>query len=97
MVWKDLESFEWIKTALTQRHDMMGVCLWLIPKEIIVKSGGWDETLTFNNDFERGMIQDNIAIVSEELKILNEKSKYFADRKRRYEEYQVEDYVYICK
>ena len=42
-------------------------------------------------------IQDNIAIISEELKISNETSKHFADQKRRFEEYQIGDYVYLSK
>jgi glycosyltransferase involved in cell wall biosynthesis len=52
LVWKDLKTYEWLKTALSQRHDMMGGCLWLIPKIILDKVGGWDESLTLNNDFE---------------------------------------------
>jgi len=49
---KSMESFRWLKTALTQRHDMMPGWLWLIPKKIIEKTGGWDERFTLNNDFE---------------------------------------------
>jgi glycosyltransferase involved in cell wall biosynthesis len=52
LVWKDMLPLEWIKTALSQPSDMMGACLWLIPKMIIDKSGGWDESLSLNNDFE---------------------------------------------
>ena len=52
LVWKDLSTIDWIKTALSQRHDMMSGWLWLIPKVIIDKAGGWDERLTLNNDFE---------------------------------------------
>lgn len=51
-VWKDLTSINWLKTSLGQRHDMMGAWLWLIPKEILEKAGGWDESLSLNNDFE---------------------------------------------
>ena len=52
LVWKDLATLDWLKISLSQRHDMMGGWLWLIPKEIIVKAGGWDERLSLNNDFE---------------------------------------------
>ncbi|ASB50960.1 glycosyltransferase family 2 protein [Alkalitalea saponilacus] len=51
-VWQDMPPFNWIKTALSQRHDMMGAWLWLIPRTIIEKSGGWNERLSLNNDFE---------------------------------------------
>ena len=51
-VWKDLPPLNWIKAALTQKHDMMGAWLWLIPRELLEKAGGWDERLSLNNDFE---------------------------------------------
>ena len=51
-VWRDLPGLEWLKTALSQPKDMMGACIWLIPRAIIEKSGGWDERLSLNNDFE---------------------------------------------
>ena len=54
--WEDvsrsMDSFEWIKTALSQRHDMMPGWLWLIPKKLMDKVGGWDERFALNNDFE---------------------------------------------
>ena len=52
VVWKDLSSMEWIKQSLAQKYDMMGAWLWLIPRAIITKTGGWDERLSLNNDFE---------------------------------------------
>jgi GT2 family glycosyltransferase len=51
-VWKDMNSMDWIKTALSQQYDMMGGWLWLIPKQVIQNTGGWDERLSLNNDFE---------------------------------------------
>lgn len=50
--WKDLPSIDWLKISLGQRHDMMGGWLWLIPKIILDKVGGWNESLSLNNDFE---------------------------------------------
>lgn len=49
---KSLSSFEWLKTALNQRHDMMPGWLWLIPKKLLLKSGAWNPKYTLNNDFE---------------------------------------------
>ncbi len=51
-VWRDLKPLDWLKTALSQRIDMMGAWLWLIPRKIIEKAGGWNEKLSLNNDFE---------------------------------------------
>ncbi|MFT3980971.1 MAG: glycosyltransferase family 2 protein [Ferruginibacter sp.] len=51
-VWKDMQSLAWLKAALHQPKDMMGACLWLIPRAVMEKAGGWDERLSLNNDFE---------------------------------------------
>lgn len=51
-VWQDMEPLDWIKNSLRQKYDMMGAWLWLIPKKIMDKTGGWDERLSLNNDFE---------------------------------------------
>jgi glycosyltransferase involved in cell wall biosynthesis len=42
----------WLKHALSQRYDMMPAWLWLIPKTLLERAGGWDERLSLNNDFE---------------------------------------------
>ncbi|MEJ8816960.1 glycosyltransferase family 2 protein [Lacibacter sp. H407] len=54
-VWKDLPSLDWIKISMAQKYDMMGAWLWLIPRSVITKTGGWDERLSLNNDFEFSM------------------------------------------
>lgn len=54
-VWKDMNSLDWIKSSLAQTYDMMGGWLWLIPTQLLQKSGGWDERLSLNNDFEFSM------------------------------------------
>ena len=51
-VWKNMDSIEWIKTALSQKSDMMGAWIWLIPKQILDKAGHWNEKLSLNNDFD---------------------------------------------
>ncbi|MDP4285501.1 MAG: glycosyltransferase [Bacteroidota bacterium] len=51
-VWKDMIPIDWLKAALSQKRDMMGAYIWMIPKEVLKKSGGWDERLSLNNDFE---------------------------------------------
>ncbi len=51
-VWEDSDSLCWIKKALTQQNDMMGAWIWLIPKKVLERTGGWNEVLSLNNDFE---------------------------------------------
>lgn len=51
-VWQDMKSLDWLKTCLQDPAAMMGGWLWLIPRAIIDKAGGWDERLGLNNDFE---------------------------------------------
>ena len=51
-VWQDMDSFDWLKVALSQKTDMMGAWLWLIPKVVLNKAGFWNEKLTLNNDFD---------------------------------------------
>ncbi len=51
-VWQNMEPINWLKAALNQKSDMMPAWLWLIPKKVIQNSGGWDERLSLNNDFE---------------------------------------------
>jgi glycosyltransferase involved in cell wall biosynthesis len=54
-VWRNMESLDWIKVSLSQKYDMMGAWLWLIPRSLINETGGWDERLSLNNDFEFSM------------------------------------------
>jgi glycosyltransferase involved in cell wall biosynthesis len=54
-VWQDMSNILWIKSALSQKSDMMAVWLWLIPASIINKVGGWNLRDSMNNDFEFSM------------------------------------------
>ncbi|MCO5285786.1 MAG: glycosyltransferase family 2 protein [Chitinophagaceae bacterium] len=51
-VWKDMKPLDWLKAALTQKYDMMGAWVWMIPAPLLKLAGGWDERLSLNNDFE---------------------------------------------
>jgi len=68
-VWRDMSSLEWVKESLSQKSDMMAAWLWLIPRDVIAKIGGWDERLSLNNDFEFSMRLlmniDNVFFASE--------------------------------
>jgi hypothetical protein len=43
------------------------------------------------------IIQDNIEIIKQELQIAKESSKHFADKKRRHEEFNIGDKVFLCR
>jgi glycosyltransferase involved in cell wall biosynthesis len=70
--WKDMLPMDWIKAALSQPSDMMGAWLWLIPKQVIQKCGGWDERLSLNNDFEfsiRLLLHSEAVLFAEDAKL----------------------------
>lgn len=50
---RDFEDpLEWLVTSLTQDEGMMGVWMWLIPREIWQQHGGFHEELTLNKDYD---------------------------------------------
>ncbi len=51
-VWRDMGSTDWLVEAWRDARPMMQCALWLIPRQILEKSGGWDEELSLINDFE---------------------------------------------
>jgi len=46
------EPLEWIVDSLSLDEGMMGGWMWLIPREVWDRSGGWNERLSMNNDFD---------------------------------------------
>ncbi len=70
--WKNLPPLEWIKLSMDGTYDMMPAWLWLIPKKVLQITGGWDERLSLNNDFEfsiRLLLNSSAVLFSEEAKI----------------------------
>ncbi len=47
-----LPPIEWLKKTLSKPADMMAAWLWLIPRQVINNAGGWNTSLSLNNDFE---------------------------------------------
>jgi glycosyltransferase involved in cell wall biosynthesis len=45
------EPLEWIVDSLTQDEGMMGGWMWLIPRQVWDRAGGYDSRLSLNNDF----------------------------------------------
>jgi len=43
---------DWIVDSLTRAEGMMGGWMWLIPRALFEKAGGWNESLSLNNDFD---------------------------------------------
>ena len=51
-VWKDMKSVDWIIESLKEGGNMMQPGIFLIPRKIIEKIGGWNEQLSLIDDFE---------------------------------------------
>lgn len=51
-VWRDMTPIDWLVESLQDGINMMQCALWLIPREVLNKSGLWDERLSLNNDFD---------------------------------------------
>lgn len=50
--WRDMESTEWLIESYIGCRGLMQCGLWLIPRPILKRTGGWDESLSLINDFE---------------------------------------------
>lgn len=46
------DPVQWIVESLTLDDGMMGGWMWLIPRGVLNRAGGWDERLSLNNDFD---------------------------------------------
>jgi len=51
-VWRDMEPTDWLVEAWLGARPMMQCALWLIPRKVIDRVGGWNERLSLINDFE---------------------------------------------
>ncbi|RZK39368.1 MAG: glycosyltransferase family 2 protein [Pedobacter sp.] len=51
-VWKNMKSLDWLTESWRYGNSMMQCALWLIPREILEKSGLWDKELNLINDFD---------------------------------------------
>jgi glycosyltransferase involved in cell wall biosynthesis len=50
--WHDSSPIEWIVTTWSDTEPMYQCALWLIPRALLSRAGGWDERLGLINDFE---------------------------------------------
>jgi glycosyltransferase involved in cell wall biosynthesis len=51
-VWRDMSATDWLVEAWANAQPMMQCALWLIPRPLLQRAGGWDESLSLINDFE---------------------------------------------
>jgi len=51
-VWRDMEATDWLVESWMDARPMMQCALWLIPREVLDRCGGWNEKLSLINDFE---------------------------------------------
>jgi hypothetical protein len=50
---RDYENpLDWLIDSLTLDEGMMGGWKWLIPRNVLQRAGGWNESLTLNNDLD---------------------------------------------
>jgi glycosyltransferase involved in cell wall biosynthesis len=47
-----VEPIEWLIDSLSLDEGMMGGWKWLIPRPVFDRAGGWNESLSLNNDFD---------------------------------------------
>lgn len=51
-VWRDMKPIDWLVESLWKGPNMMQCGLFLIPRNLLEKSGLWDERLSLINDFD---------------------------------------------
>jgi len=51
-VWRDMDPVDWLVESWTDGWPMQQCAIWLIPRQILERSGPWDERLSLINDFE---------------------------------------------
>jgi glycosyltransferase involved in cell wall biosynthesis len=51
-VWRDMPSLDWLVEAWMNAQPMMQAALFLVPRRLLDRCGGWNERLTLIDDFE---------------------------------------------
>jgi len=68
-VWQDLPPDEWLVQSWKNAQPMMQCGLWLIPRNIVIKSDLWDEQLSLINDFDfftRILVNSKMVLFTQE-------------------------------
>jgi glycosyltransferase involved in cell wall biosynthesis len=72
--WCDSSPTDFIEKAIGNGPDMLSAWQWLIPKEILQLSGGWNEELGLGNDFEFSI---RLILSSNGIRFCNESIVYY--------------------
>jgi glycosyltransferase involved in cell wall biosynthesis len=51
-VWRDMDPVDWLAESWINARAMMQCALWMLPRQLLEKTGLWDERLSLINDFE---------------------------------------------
>jgi glycosyltransferase involved in cell wall biosynthesis len=51
-VWRDLGPVDWLVASLADGPNMMQCGIWLVPRVVLDRCGGWNERLSLIDDFE---------------------------------------------
>ena len=51
-MYRDAKPIDWLVAECSEGTPMMQCAIWLIPRELVEQTGGWDERLSLINDFE---------------------------------------------
>lgn len=51
-VWRDMDPVDWLVESWTDGWPMQQCAIWLIPRQVLERSGIWNEQLSLINDFE---------------------------------------------
>lgn len=73
-VWKDMKPIDWLVESFWNGANMMQCALWLIPREILHKSGLWNERLSLINDFDFFI---RVLLTAEEIKFTSDAILYY--------------------
>lgn len=73
-VYRDMHPMEWLVTSLDKGPNMMQCGLWLIPRNVLQKSGLWDERLSLINDFDFFI---RVLLSSEKILFANDSILYY--------------------
>ena len=73
-VWANLKPIEWLKKSWKNAQPMMQCGIFLIPRNVLIKSGLWVESLTLINDFE---FFTRVILASENIKFTDEGCLYY--------------------
>ncbi|MGF7038448.1 glycosyltransferase family 2 protein [Mucilaginibacter lappiensis] len=74
VILRDMKPADWLIASMTDKQVMLQCALWLIPREILDRSGLWNEKLSLINDFEFII---RVLLCADELKLAERATLYY--------------------